>query len=128
MRIILLFVIFLASPHVWAEQKPLTAEALLKGFEYTLLLAEGKKLSAEEMALSARAISYVDGYIDAIAVAQGINPNFQFADVKQERKLATYIREIAEFIRKTPQVRKEATARVAVMLALKECHPPEQKP
>jgi hypothetical protein len=57
MRIILLFVIFLASPHVWAEQKPLTAEALLKGCEYTLLLAEGKKLSAEEMALSAQATS-----------------------------------------------------------------------
>ncbi|TAE73809.1 MAG: hypothetical protein EAZ84_12205 [Verrucomicrobia bacterium] len=128
MRFIILFITFLASPHVWAEQKPLTAEALLKGCEYTLLMAEGKKLSAEEMALSARATSYVDGYIDAIAMAQGINPNFQFTDVKQERKLATYIREIAEFIRKTPQVREQATARVALMLALKESHPPEQKP
>lgn len=128
MHIILLLVIFLASPHAWAEQKPLTAEALLKGCEYTLLLAEGKKLSAEEMALSAQATSYVDGYIDSIAMAQDINPNFQFIDLKKDSKLATYIREIAEFIRKTPQVRKEATARVAVMLALKESHPPEQKP
>lgn len=125
MRIILLFVISLASPHVWAEQKPLSAEALLKGCEYSLLLAEGKKLSAEEMALSARATHYVDGYIDAITMVQGINPNFQFAELERERKLATYIRQIADFIRKTPQVRNETTARVAVMLAIKESYPPE---
>ena len=119
-----LFVALILSCVARGEQTPLTAERLMKGCENVILLAEKKKLDAPEMALASQATHYIDGYIDAIAMIQGINPLHPLIHLPAGGpKLSTYIREVAAFIRANPELRKEGSARVAVMLALKHHHP-----
>ena len=110
-----LAIAFALSVSARGEQKPLTAERLMKGCENVILLAEEKKLDAPEMALAAEASSYMDGYIDAIAMSQAIHPQNKLIHLPKEGpKLLVYVREVADFIRNHPDLRKDATARVAV--------------
>lgn len=122
---LLLMLALFSSVTLRAEQKPKTAEDLLKGCEFALLLAQGKKLNAKEIALAAGATSYLDGYVDAIAMSQRLHPELKLIHLPPDGpKLGAYMREIAGLIRGNPELRRGGTARVAAMLALKKHHPP----
>jgi len=106
------------------KDAPMTAEQLLDGCDAVIALSEGKKLDPERMVSASAASSYLDGYVDAVAMMQAANPLFRPVDLpKDGPELLAYVREVARFIRSNPKIREDASARVAVLLALKQFHP-----
>jgi hypothetical protein len=96
----------------------LSANDLLRGCEAVLLLAEGKTIDAEEMARAGGASAYVDGYIDAILLLHRVRQEEPPPGLRKDRLLLDYIHSIASFIRENPELRRDASARVAMLLAL----------
>ncbi|HEX2099036.1 MAG TPA: hypothetical protein VHF69_00145 [Candidatus Synoicihabitans sp.] len=101
-----------------SAKEELGANDLLHGCEGVLLLADGKKLDAEEMVRASRASAYVDGYIDAVLMVHRVRREDPPEALRQDRPLLDHIRDIATFIRENPEIRREASARVAILLSL----------
>lgn len=96
----------------------LSANELLRGCEAVLLLAEGRTLDAEEMAKASMASAYLDGYIDAVLMIHRVRREDPPQGLREERPLLDHIRAIASFIRENPEIRRDASARVAVLLSV----------
>jgi len=103
---------------VASAKEELSANELLRGCESVLLLAEGKTLDAVEMAKASEASAYVDGYIDALLMMHKVRGEDPPHGLLQERSLLEHIRAIAGFIRENPEIRRDASARVAILLSV----------
>jgi len=114
MRLILLLFIS-ASTSIFAQLNPMTAEELLVGCELAIKRANGEKIDEVDSIKAVRAISYVDGYFDSIAMVQNLNPQISILDFAKQPTNAVVLSKIVEAIRSNPRVRAEGTARIVVM-------------
>jgi hypothetical protein len=114
MRYILLLLLFANTP-LCSQSNPMTAEELRVGCEFVIKRASGEKISESDSLKAMRAISYVDGYFDSIAMVQNLNPQISIVDLSKQPTMAVILFRIVEAIRSNPSVRAGGTARIVVM-------------
>ncbi|RXK55143.1 hypothetical protein ESB00_04390 [Oleiharenicola lentus] len=114
MRFILILLL-LANTSVFAQSNPMTAEELFVGCELAIKKASGEKIGEIDSIKAMRAIAYVDGYFDSIAMVQNLNPQISIVDFSEQPTNAVILSRIVEAIRSNPRVRAEGTARIVVM-------------
>ncbi len=111
----ILISLLLATAPAFAESKPMTAEELLEGCELAIRTASGERFSEIDSFKASRAVAYVDGYFDSLAMVQHLNPHVSIVDFSKQPPNAVILIRIVEAIRSNPKVRAEGTARIVVM-------------
>src|SRR5690242_8188950 len=104
-KITLLFFIMLSC--LRAEEGVISAETLLKGCECVLLREGGGRLSEEEAVLAVGASSYLAGFLDCLAVDQGLSPKITLVDLTKQIPVEILAHELVLHIRETPSLRKD---------------------
>ena len=114
-----LLVALSASSLFAGDQKNMSADELFNGCELALKATSGSGLTDVESLQAMRAMAYVDGYIDAIAMVQKTSPQVSIIDFTRQPSNEVILNRIVEAIHANPKVRTEGTARIVIMYVLR---------
>ncbi len=107
MKSLLIFILLL-SPACFLNAAAKLAEALSaaelkRGCEVAILMDEGKAVTAAQREDYMKAMSYIDGFMEALTMAQSKNKNIRFISIPENARLRmTYVRNVLTLLKEAP--------------------------